>query len=357
LKNPWRGKGLENLERLAEGGIATDATRPKSLFQACPKAAATPLESRPDLAAELGIGALYVKDERGRMGLGSFKALGAAYAIAKEADRLVRGGSAQSHETALTGRTFVCASAGNHGLSLAAGAPLFGATAAVFIAKTVPEAFAERLRAKGAEVVRAGATYEESMAEAERQAAENGWELLPDSTWPGMTGPGHDVMEGYLIMGDEVAGQVPEAPTHVFLQAGVGGLAAACAASARTAWGNGVTIVIVEPEAAPALLDSIKAGEPVIAPGPVSNMGRLDCKEPSHLALKYLAKEADAFVTISDTDAQETADWLGSKGLATTPSGAAGIAAVRHGGAQVPEFGVTAGSRVLCYLSEGPEDA
>jgi len=356
LKNPWRGNGLPKPDLLAEGGIATDAAGPRSLFQACPKAAATPLESRPDLAAELGISALYLKDERGRMGLGSFKALGAAYAIAKEADRLVQSGTARSHENALSGRTYVCASAGNHGLSLAAGAPLFGAKAAVFIANTVPEAFAERLRAKGAAVVRAGSTYEESMAEAGRQAAENGWELLPDSTWPGMTRPGHDVMEGYLIMGDEVAGQAPQTPTHVFLQAGVGGLAAACAASARAAWGEDVCIIIVEPEAAPALFDSIKAGEPVIAPGPVSNMGRLDCKEPSHVALKYLAKEADGFVTISDAEAQETADWLGGKDLATTPSGAAGVAALRHGGAQLSEFGLTPQSRVLCYLSEGPED-
>ena len=156
----------------------------------------------------------------------------------------------------------------------------------VFVAETVPEAFADRLRRKGTEVVRAGATYEASMAEAERQAAENGWQLLSDSTWPEMTSPGRDVMEGYLIMGEEIKHQIPEPPTHVFLQAGVGGLAAACASSARTNWGKEVTIIVVEPEAAPALQASIAAGKPVVAPGPVSNMGRLDCKEPSHLAVE-----------------------------------------------------------------------
>ncbi|MEP2706345.1 MAG: pyridoxal-phosphate dependent enzyme [Roseibium sp.] len=355
-KNPWLGKGLPDNTGLADGDISSATDQAKGLYGRCPEARATDLRSADVLAAKIGVGSLHIKDERSRMGLGSFKALGAAYAVAKKADEKVKNGAASGYKTALEGLTFVCASAGNHGLSLAAGAPQFGAKAVVFVSETVPEPFAERLRRLGADVIRAGDNYEASMAEALRQADENGWQLLPDSTWPGMIEPGRDVMEGYLVMGDEVANQIPKAPTHVFLQAGVGGLAAACSISARMAWGPDVKIIIVEPDAAPALWASIEAGKLAVGDGPVSNMGRLDCKEPSHLALRYLAKEADAFVLVTDAEATATVDLLKSHDLATTPSGAAGISAVHHADASLAELGLGPQSRVLCYLSEGPED-
>lgn len=354
--NPWRGSGLPQTEGLAAGEDSTNAAAAAKLYSACPKANMTPLLERPDLATALEVFTLHLKDERARMGLGSFKALGAAYAIAKQADARVVSGEAKTHETALSAVTFACASAGNHGLSLAAGAPLFGAKAVVFIAETVPEAFAERLRAKGADVIRAGTTYEEGMAEAKRLSAEKGWHLLPDSTWPGETDAARDVMEGYLIMGTEIAEQMPEPPTHIFLQAGVGGLAAAATVSARATWGDDPIIVIVEPDAAPALQASIEAGRAVLTDGPVSNMGRLDCKDPSHLALKRLASDADYFITISDEDATECVRFLGSCGLETTPSGGAGVAGLVVASRSPDQVKLTPKSRVLCYLSEGPED-
>ncbi|MEM5583682.1 pyridoxal-phosphate dependent enzyme [Roseibium sp. AS2] len=356
LKNPWLGEGLPDPEGLAEGTISETPVAAETFLAGSPDGGPTLLLDRRDIAQAFGIGALYLKDERNRMGLGSFKALGAAYAIAKRAGQKVRDGNADDPGTSLEGVTFACASAGNHGLSLATGAPLYGAKAAVFVSETVPEAFAVRLRQTGATVVRAGATYEDSMAEAERQAEANGWVLLPDSTWPGMTGAGRDVMEGYLIMGTEISRQIPEPPTHVFLQAGVGGLAAACAFSARATWGRDVTIVVAEPDFAPALKASIQAGKAVTAPGPVSIMGRLDCKEPSHLALKYLAREADIFATISDEEAAETVALLAEYDLATTASGAAGIAALHHAGAHARALNFGPETRALCYLSEGPED-
>ena len=357
ISNPWRGKGLPAEAGLADGTVSDHADMAETFLERSLDSRPTPLLDLTELASACGVEALHVKDERGRMGLGSFKALGAAYAIAKHAGRKLRDGSASAYDTALEGTTFVCASAGNHGLSLAAGAPPVGAKAVVFVAETVPEAFVVRLQLRGARVIRAGATYEDSMAAAEEQAKENGWILLPDSTWPGTTEAGRDVMEGYLIMGNEIAHQIPAAPTHVFLQAGVGGLAAACAVSARLTWGQEVHIVVVEPENAPALKASIEAGKPVVAPGAVSIMGRLDCKEPSHLALKYLAREADAFATISDEEATDTAMWLTAHGLATTASGAAGISALHHAMAPGADaLKLNNRSRVLCYLSEGPED-
>lgn len=332
---------------------STDAARVAALLARCPAAAETPLVAALGLARRAGVASVHVKDERARMGLGSFKALGAAYVIA--CDAVARSeATGGDPATALSGVTYVTASAGNHGLSVAAGARVFGARAVVYLAETVPEGFARRLRAKGAEVRRAGADYEASMEAALEAARAEGWRLLSDSSWPGYTEVPHRLMEGYLALIDEAARQLPEPPTHIFLQAGVGGLAGAVAAFARRLWGAGPKIVVVEPEAAPALMESVRAGRPVVAPGPVSIMGRLDCKEPSLIALKGLARDADAFVTITEAEAAAAMPVLAAEGLATTPSGGAGLAALVAAGPHRAAMGLGPGSRVLAILSEEP---
>lgn len=342
-ENPWRGRGLA-IE--APSPLAT-ADAVARLLAICPAHAPTPLHDCPALAARAGVAQIHVKDERGRMGLGSFKALGAAHAIARQAADSVQDGR---WDAALTGRTYVTASAGNHGLSVAAGARLFGARAVIYLAETVPAAFAARLQAKGAQVMRAGATYEDSMAAAEAAAQAQGWALLSDSSWPGYTELPLRVMEGYLQLAAEVADQIDRPPTHILLQAGVGGLAAAVAAFARARWGDGPRIVVVEPAAAPALIESIRAGRLLDTSGPLSNMGRLDCKTASMIALKGLSRDADLFVTISDAEAAAGAAVLAAHDLATTPSGGAGLSALLAGLDPGPD------ARVLAILSEGPED-
>lgn len=338
LKNPYRSVGLDHAELAEMPWTAADAAPPQALVAKCPRAAITPLIDATELASEVGVGALYIKDERDRMGLGSFKALGAAYVIACDA---AAGRAA--------GQTYVTASAGNHGLSVAAGAQAFGAQAQVYIAETVPEAFAERLRSFGAQVVRKGRVYEDSMAAAAQAAHDEGLVLLSDSSWPGYSERPHRLMEGYLILMAEAVAQMPEPPTHIFLQAGVGGLAGACAAHARLVWNDGPQIIVVEPETAPALTASIAAGAPVVAPGPVSAMGRLDCKEPSLIALKSLARDADAFMTISEQEGMAGAACAGAAGYPSTPSGAAGLAGLCVG---AKEMGLTDEARVLLILSE-----
>jgi diaminopropionate ammonia-lyase len=124
-------------------------------------------------------------------------------------------------------------------------------------------------------------------------------------------------------------------------------MAAAVAAYLRQAWGEVPRIIVVEPEAAPALHDSIRAGHPVVAVGPVSNMGRLDCKEPSLIALAGLSRDADAFALISDDVAAAAMPIMERCGAATTPSGGAGAAAALGTG-----LGLTARDRLLCVLSE-----
>ena len=346
-------KIIENPFRQA-GTLAPEAPYPSSdddavfrLLSRCPAASETPLHQTEDMVPDIS---LWLKDERGRMGLGSFKALGAAYVIACDA----AAASLEPGSETLRERTYITASAGNHGISVAAGAKVFGANAIVYIAETVPEVFARRLRDKGAEVRREGRDYAGSMAAASAAAEAGEGVLLSDSSWESYTEIPHRLMEGYLAMAAEAARQVPQAPSHVILQAGVGGLAGAVAAFARKTWGDGPRIIVVEPEAAPALQASISAGKPVFADGPDSIMGRLDCKEPSLIALNGLARDTDAFLTLSDAEVEGVLPALDAAGFATTASGGAGIAAVLLKESRVL-CGIEPGSRVLAFLSEQAE--
>lgn len=300
------------------------------------------------------------------MNLGSFKALGAAYVIARAAAERMEGTMALPRSKdmpgsvdmpgskTLEGTTYITASAGNHGMSVAAGARIFGAKAIVYIAETVPERFAERLKSQGAEVRRNGADYAASMKAAEQAAKAGQGSLLSDSSWDGYIDPPYLLMEGYLQMAAEATRQCPKTPTHIMLQAGVGGLACAVAAYARNIWRDTPVITVVEPEAAPALQTSILAGKACFAPGPESSMGRLDCKEPSLIALNGLARDANFFLTLSDTAVEQCLDPMAEAGFATTPSGGAGVAAVMLEEVR-NALDITEESRVLCILSEAPE--
>lgn len=304
------------------------------------------------------------KDESNRMGLGAFKALGAPYAISRLIDRmwraqagdrlpLARSNHASVREFA-SRLTFVCASAGNHGVGVAAGARAFGASSRIYLARTVPAGFADRLKALGAEAVISGNDYEASMAAAVADADGTGAILLADSTWPGYTEIPKLVMEGYCVIAEElrrVFSLSGRWPTRVYLQAGVGGLAAAMAHMIRLNWAEQPDLVIVEPEAAACLKASHLAGRPERADGPDSIMGRLDCKEPSIVAWRTLERCNVSYETISDDEGNAAARDLSASGIATTPSGAAGFAALRK---QLPKLDNFTGFRPLVIVSEGP---
>ncbi len=351
--NPFRGKAAgPRLPPSIPFPIPGTATL-HDLLARCPEARPTPLVAAPTLAARARVAAVYVKDERQRMGLGSFKALGGAYVIAHDAaatgaDRLA--GS-------LSGITYVTASAGNHGLSVAAGARIFGAKAIVHLSTGVSDTFARRLREQGAEVVRSGDDYEASVEAARQQAGTKGYRFLSDGSWEGYVEIPLRVMEGYTQLLSEVADTIPAPPTHIFVQAGVGGLAAAVAVAARDAWGAAPIIIVVEPVEAAALYESIRAGRAVNAPGLPSTMGRLDCKEPSLIALKGLARDADIFLTISDDEVAAELGAMRDAGLETTPSGGAGLAALLASAPVRDSLGLTEASLVLAVASEIAEPA
>ncbi|NQW02137.1 MAG: diaminopropionate ammonia-lyase [Rhodospirillales bacterium] len=332
----------------------TEATRPLALLAQCPVYAPTPLDEQAGLARAMAIKSLFIKDESKRMRLGSFKALGGAFAIAQMiADAAgTTDLTSEPSRTAAAAMTVIAASAGNHGLSVAAGARVFGARAVIVLSTLVPESFAERIRALDAEVVRVDGFYDDSVAKAISLATDKGWLLLADGSWDGYLERPALVMEGYTVLAEECRAAFAASgqwPSHVFLQAGVGGLAAAVAAHVREYWAEQPKIIVVEPDAAPCLMDSVRAGHLTRADGPMSTMGRLDCKDASLIAYQSLRQDADTFVSISDADAAAAVDRLARHAIATTPSGAAGFAALEK--MQLGED-----SRCLVIVSEGPEE-
>ncbi|MCY3687757.1 MAG: pyridoxal-phosphate dependent enzyme [Gammaproteobacteria bacterium] len=332
-----------------------DCAGAREWVSACPEYAPSPLSLVSP--AEFEGRRVWLKDESRRMNLGSFKALGGVYAIARIVARETGGDigpaalASEDARRVASRLCFVTASAGNHGLSVAAGARIFGASSRIHIAETVAEAFALRLRAQGAEVLRSGEIYEDSLAAAAVDAKRIGAIHLTDTSWPGSVESVRLIMEGYTILAGELEAAFTDSgewPSRVYLQAGVGGLAAAIAWSIRQSWDIQPEITVVEPDRAACLQASVAAGKLVTVAGPVSNMGRLDCKTPSSLAFDILKSAADRFVTVSDEEAELAARRLATLdmrgGIASTPSGTAGLAAcLREDGPGTP----------LVIISEG----
>jgi diaminopropionate ammonia-lyase len=338
--------------------------------------AETPLHALPALAAAIGVGAVRIKDEGFRLGLGSFKALGGAYAVTRlvleEAARQ-RGRTfdiADLHtpqmRTVAGSMTFACATDGNHGRSVAQGAQLVGATSVIFVHSGVSDARVAAIARFGAQMIRVSGTYDDSVTEAARVSAEKGWTVVSDTSWPGYERIPGLVMQGYTAMVREALRQIGEAPTHAFVQAGVGGVAAAVAGHLAIVFGDKrPTFVVVDPARAACIYETAKAGHPVkIAHGEPTVMAMLECYEPSPLAWRVLSRVADGFMTVDDTDAVAVMNRLarpagGDPPIVAGESGGAGLAgAIRA--ATDPDMrtklGLTAASRIFVINTEGATD-
>lgn len=338
--------------------------------------AETPLHSVPGLSAELGLASLHIKDEGQRLGLGSFKALGGSYAVirlvleeaSRRLGRTVDVG--ELHDAAVKAiaatMTFACATDGNHGRSVAQGAALVGARSVIFVHGGVSDRRVAAIARFGAEMVRVEGTYDDSVIEAARVANEKGWTIVSDTSWPGYERIPLLVMQGYTAIVHEALRQLADPPTHVFVQAGVGGVAAAIAGYLALALGdNRPRFVVVEPARAACLFETAKAGHLVkIAHGEPTVMAMLECYEPSRVAWRVLARAADAFMTVDEGDAVAAMNRLarpagGDPVIVGGESGVAGLAGLTRA-ATIPELGaklaLDRSSRVLVINTEGATD-
>ena len=349
----------------------------RSVITAWPGYGVTPLCSLAALAQAADVASIHYKDEGSRFGLGSFKALGGAYAVARLlcrelAQRLGRQVSAESllRDPALRQAsadiTVTCATDGNHGRSVAWGAQMMGCRCVIYIHASVSEGRRLAIERYGARVVRTEGNYDDSVQQADRDARRQSWFVISDTSYPGYMDVPRDVMQGYQLMVHEAVAALAQWPTHVFVQAGVGGFAAAvCAYFWERNAADRPVLVVVEPERADCLLRSARAGELVAVKGDLDTlMAGLACGEVSLLAWEILEAGADAFCTIPDQAAVQAMRLLASP-LGADPvivageSAVAGLAAAlllaRDAQAR-DSLGLGPDSRVLLFGSEGDTD-
>ena len=359
--------------------------------------APTPLRSLDGLARRLGLDSLLYKDEASRLDLGSFKALGGPYGVLGVLFSHLReeeGVEAPSSRALRSGRyahlldevTVTCASTGNHGRAVALGARLFGCRSVVFLPSGTAPDRVEAIREVGARVIPVDGSYDDAVARAAREAEERGWYVVSDTAYPGYVEVPARIMRGYTVMVREVlqelSGDTPSIdgsgpdtrstdrrtdvrlPTHVFLQAGVGGMAAAVSGYLREALGPRCPVtVVVEPDEADCLFECALAGAPGPSRGSLeTSMSCLACREASILAWPILEISADAFLTLPDPAVADTVRLLetgtaNDPPIRSRPSGVAGLAGLM---ASLMEptlsgpLGLGADSRVLVFGTEGP---
>lgn len=337
---------------------------------------ATPLYVLPDLANQLGVAQILVKDESVRSDLGSFKALGAPIALIRLIKRLhpdvdmdpaalFRG----EYADVLKRFTVISATDGNHGKGLAAAARSVGCQCVIVLHANVSVEREQAIAAYGAEIVRIAGNYDESVTEAARLADANGWHVVSDTSYPGYETIPRDVMQGYGTVAAEIVdacgtlnGDAP-AFTHVFLQGGVGGLAAGIVSYLWEIYGDKrPTVVIVEPEQADCLYQSAMTGVAEKATGSVDSlMAGLACGETSPLAWRFLVGGADYFMTIQDGDAVATMKRLAAGSALDIPivsgesgvAGLAGLVVLNRTDDAMRQVGLERDSRVLVISTEG----
>ena len=332
----------------------------------------SPLHHLSGQAGRLGLGEVFYKDESARFGLGSFKALGGAYAVyALLREKLQLGDGSllwtdQATRKAAKAITVCCATDGNHGRSVAWGAELFGASCVIFVHETVSQARCEAIAAFGAKVSRVKGNYDDSVREAQRQAEANCWHVVSDTSYQGYIDIPCKVMHGYGLMAQEICDQLAEAPSHVVVQAGVGALAASLCAYFWYRWGTKrPRFVLVEPMLADCYFQSISAGHPVAVTGSLQTiMAGLACGEVSPIAWQILSRAADDACVVCEDDVREAMRSL-HRGESSDPSvisgetGAAGLALLQASQAMphlAQALGLDAHSRVLIIGSEGNTD-
>ena len=251
----------------------------------------TPLLLLNKLSKELNLNKIYYKDESKRFDLKSFKALGGAYAV----EKVTKGNKNITVSTA---------TAGNHGRSVAWGAERLGLKCKIFISEYVSDARGKAMEALGADVVKVKGNYENSLIECIKQSLENNWQIVQDVAWKDYMLVPTLTMAGYSVMMKEIVDQINnEEITHIFLQAGVGGMAGAMVAGAARYLENTPKMIIVEPDSAACVMESIKTGKiEKINIERESLMGGMSCGEPSLVPWEILKKSVNNCISLPDDD-------------------------------------------------------
>ncbi len=313
----------------------------------------TPLISLNKLAKKLSINKIFYKDESKRFNLKSFKALGGAYAV----EKITKGKKEIIVSTA---------TAGNHGRSVAWGAQKLGLECKIFISEHVSEFRAKKMRSFGADVIRVKGNYDNSLKECIKQSKENNWQIVQDVAWQDYKLVPKLTMAGYSVMMKEISEQTKnEKISHVILQAGVGGMAAAMVAGIARYLDNIPKIIVVEPESAACVLESIRAGKiEKISIKKESLMGGMSCDEVSLVPWEILKNSINYCVTVSDNYISKTVKSLANcefsddkiiGGECSTP-GIVSLAGLCNDSEIKKKIDLNENSNVLIFGCEGDAD-
>jgi len=313
----------------------------------------TPLISLNKLNDKFKLNKIFYKDESKRFHLKSFKALGGAYAV----EKIIKGNDKKVISTA---------TAGNHGRSVAWGSQKNNLECKIFISEFVSESRAQVMRSFGADVIRVKGNYEDSLNECIKQSKENNWQIVQDVAWKDYKLVPKLTMAGYSVMMKEISEQlINEKISHVILQAGVGGMAAAMVAGIARYLDHIPQIIIVEPDSAACVLESIKKGKiEKISIEKESIMGGMSCGEVSLVPWEILKNSVHFCVTISDDYISKTVKYLANKefseekiigGECSTP-GIASLIGLNNDHEIKKKISLNESSNVLLFGCEGDAD-
>ena len=313
----------------------------------------TPLISLNKLNEKLKLNKIYYKDESKRFHLKSFKALGGAYAV----EKIIKGNDKKVISTA---------TAGNHGRSVAWGAQKNGLECKIFISEFVSESRAKVMRNFGADVIRVKGNYENSLNECIMQSNKNNWQIVQDVAWEDYKLVPKLTMAGYSVMMKEISEQIKnEKISHVILQAGVGGMAAAMVAGIARYLDYIPKIIVVEPDNAACVLESINTGKiEKISIEKESIMGGMSCGEVSLVPWEILKNSVHFCVTVSDDYISKTVKYLANKefsnekiigGECSTP-GIVSLAGLNNDDETRKKINLNENSNVLIFGCEGDAD-
>ena len=313
----------------------------------------TPLISLNKLNDKLKLNKIFYKDESKRFHLKSFKALGGAYAV----EKIIKGNDKKVISTA---------TAGNHGRSVAWGSQKNNLECKIFISEFVSESRAQVMRSFGADVIRVKGNYEDSLNECIKQSKKNNWQIVQDVAWEDYKLVPKLTMAGYSVMMKEVSEQITnEKISHVILQAGVGGMAAAMVAGIARYLDHIPQIIIVEPDSAACVLESIKKGKiEKISIEKESIMGGMSCGEVSLVPWEILKNSVHFCVTVPDDYISKTVKYLANKefseekiigGECSTP-GIASLIGLSNDHETRKKISLNENSNVLLFGCEGDAD-
>ena len=261
----------------------------------------TPLLSLNKLSKELNLNKIFYKDESKRFNLKSFKALGGAYAV----EKITKGNKDIIVATA---------TAGNHGRSVAWGAKRLGLKCKIFISEYVSDARGQAMAKLGADIIKVKGNYENSLIECIKQSTENNWQIVQDVAWENYKIVPKYTMAGYAVMMKEIINQIDQNKiSHIILQAGVGGMAAAMIAGIARYLENIPITLIVEPDSAACVMESIKSGKiEKIDIKRESLMGGMSCGEVSLVPWEILKNSVKFCISLPDDDIAKTMRFLGN---------------------------------------------